>query len=86
MMFHSIDEVKKTIIKELCDNCGDDMKVDVRYFQGHQSAKIWLISNEDMRHMYSVSKGEVSMWAECSKEERSSSSDDSEDEAASKKK
>ena len=85
-MFHCINELKRTIVKEFCDNIGDDMKVDVGYFHGRQSAKIWLISNEDLRHMYSVVKNEVWMWVECSIEERSSSSDDSEDEGSSKKK
>ena len=60
------------------------MKVDVGYFHGRQSAKIWLVSDEDLRHMYSVVKNEISMWAECSMEE--SSSDESNDEGGPAKK
>lgn len=83
-MFDSITALKKIITKELCGNIGSEVKVDVGYFHGRQSAKIWLISNADLQHMYSVVKGEISMWAECSVEE--SSSDESEDEIPVKKK
>ena len=39
--------------------------MEIGYYDGRQSAKIWLISTSDIQHMYSVSKnGEVSLWVE----------------------
>lgn len=81
--FKSVADLKETIIKELCGNAGD---VDVGYYHGRQSAKIWLISNEDLKHMYSIVKDEILIWAECSMEETSNDESEDEETVSTKKK
>lgn len=70
--FKSVDDLKDNILEALHDEFPEEANVDVGYFDGRQSAKIWLVSSEDLRHMYSICKnGEASLWVEYREDENS---------------
>ena len=52
-MFSSVEDIKEYILKELCNEFPRAATVDVGYYDGRQSSKIWLVSKEDLQHMYS---------------------------------
>ena len=63
--FHSVNDMKECILDDLKEEFPEDANIDVGYYDGRQSAKIWLVSTEDLNHMYSICKnGEVSLWVE----------------------
>lgn len=74
--FSSVETLKVQILKELKDEFPDDPTVDVGYYDGRQSSKIWLVSSEDLNHMYrSCKSNEVSLWVEYRNEEESEEED-----------
>ncbi len=49
--FGSVSQLKTQIDTELGDELPNS-SVDVGYFDGHQSAKVWLVSAKDLKVMY----------------------------------
>ncbi|SMN02569.1 hypothetical protein SPONN_1314 [uncultured Candidatus Thioglobus sp.] len=63
--FDCIEAMKKQITDELVDEIPDNPVLEVGYYEGRQSSKIWLLSNEDLKYMYDSKQGsEISLWAE----------------------
>lgn len=76
--FKTIDDLKECILEALHDEFPEEASIDVGYYDGRQSAKIWLVSTEDLRHMYSICKnGEVSLWVEYREDEDSDGEEES---------
>ncbi len=77
--FESIAQMKTQITQELKDALPKDCSVDVGYFEGRQSSKVWLVSVKDLQLMYHKAKagGEISLWVQPG-EEGDSDSDDPE--------
>lgn len=70
--FLSVSDVKEHILREFKDEFPDKSNLDVGYFDGRQSAKIWLVSNEDLSQMYqSCKQNEISLWVECTSDDES---------------
>ena len=57
------------------DEITENANVDVGYFEGRQSAKRWLVSNEDLQQMYQKFKpgSEVALW--CNSEDHDTGED-----------
>ena len=76
--FNSINNLKERIIQDLQEEFPEEPNVDVGYYEGRQSSKIWLVTSEDLRHMYSLSKnGEVPLWVEYKEDETSNDEEES---------
>lgn len=85
--FATIAQLTRHVTKELKDALPKDCSVDVGYFEGRQSCKIWLVSEKDLQLMYqkSASKdGEISLWVQ-PREEDDTDSDDPEPDRRRKK-
>ena len=54
-------------MSEFKDEFPGNPSLDVGYFDGHQTSRVWLVSGEDLAEMYNGIKqgGEVSLWVEC---------------------
>lgn len=60
---------------ELKDELSSD--IEVGYYEGRQSSKVWIVSNKDLNAMYSKFASEVLFWVQ-SVEEENNDSDDNE--------
>lgn len=72
--------MKEHILKELNDEFPENpSSIDIGYYDGRQSSKIWLVSNDqDLCQMYRSSKQrEVSLWIECTTSEGESEDEES---------
>jgi len=56
--------MKAHVIRELKDELLKDPSLDIGYFEGCQSSKVWLVSAKDLDSMYHKAKngGELSLW------------------------
>ena len=63
--FKTIHQLKQEIMKEFEDEISTECCLDVGYFEGKQSLKIWLMSDRDMKSMYErVKKDDVFLWVQ----------------------
>ena len=65
--FPSVSSIKEHILSEFKDEFPGNPNVDVGYFDGRQTSKVWLVSRKDLAGMYSSSKQgcEIFLWVEC---------------------
>ena len=74
--FDNIKSIKDHILSELKDEFPDDATIDVGYYDGRQSSKVWLVSSEDLSYMYKKCKGsEILLWVEYRADEESEDED-----------
>ncbi len=81
--FETVAQMKAQVIRELRDELPKYPTVDVGYFEGRQSSKIWLVSDKDLESMYHKAKNgsEIFIWVQNNEND----SDDPEPEKKKKK-
>ena len=63
--FDSVTAIRIKLIDELGDQVPEKFDFNVGYYEGKQQAKIWLVSTEDLKMMYSNhSKGDITLWCD----------------------
>ena len=64
--FSTIECLKDHICKELHSEFPRRTLLDVGYFEGHQSQKVWIVPEKDLDSMYSKFKAgsEILLWVE----------------------
>jgi len=60
-----VTAIQIKLIDELGDQVPEKFDFNVGYYEGKQQAKIWLVSTEDLKMMYSNhSKGDITLWCD----------------------
>lgn len=82
--FESISQLKAQLTTELRDELPRNESLDVGYFDGRQSLKMWLVSAKDLEGMYEKAKNscEIFLWVQTCED----TDDDSDDAEPSRKK
>ena len=62
--FATIQELKEKIMEEFSDQLPEAMDYQVGYFHGKQSAKRWIMTQEDLNLMYESKKENILLWAD----------------------
>ena len=62
--FATIQELKEKIMEEFSDQLPETMDYQVGYFHGKQSAKRWIMTQEDLNLMYESKKENILLWAD----------------------
>jgi len=63
--FDSVTAIQIKLIDELGDQVPEKFDFNVGYYEGKQQSKIWLVSTEDLKLMYSNhSKGDITLWCD----------------------
>ena len=62
--FATIQELKEKIMDEFGDQLPETTDFQVGYFHGKQSAKRWIITQEDLNLMYESKKEKILLWAD----------------------
>ena len=78
--FSTIEHLKDHICTELHSEFLCHTSLDVGYFEGRQSQKVWIVSEKDLDGMYSKFKAdsEILLWVEIVKHQDSDDSDEPE--------
>lgn len=73
--FETVEQLKEQIIKELSDELPGHPVIDVGYFEGRQSLKVWIVSLKDLHSLYSKTKSgsEIFLWVQGVEEDNQSS-------------
>lgn len=75
--FESVPQMKAHVIRELKDELPKDPSLDIGYFEGRQSSKVWLVSAKDLDSMYRKAKNgsELSLWVQSLQDDEEDSDD-----------
>ena len=65
--FESVPQMKAHVITGLKDELPQDPSLDIGYFEGRQSSKVWLVSAKNLDSMYRKAKNgsELLLWMQC---------------------
>lgn len=83
--FKTVMQLKDYVTRELKEELPIDSTIDVGYFDGRQSSRVWLVSTKDLESMYKGTN-EIFLWIEvCKDDHEDDSNSDNPGEPAQKK-
>ena len=64
--FPSVNAIRLQLIEEFKGQVPDSTSFQVGYFEGSHQAKIWLVTDDDLKRMYEIHNkgGQISLWCE----------------------
>ena len=63
--FESVTAIRMKLVDEFQHQVPNSVSFNIGYFEGRQQTKLWLVTNDDLKTMYSkYPEGDVTLWCD----------------------